>query len=151
MVLSRWYHKSFFNYLLYTPAIVIMQYQSHLFFYHPKKKEIYQTMVDEIIQLAPAWQPQRVMMDFEKDTINVFNRTFSAVELTREGPQVFKPFRPHLSAISRSQWGMKNLKRIHSLVPLFPSYDRFTRFSVYCKVFRKNSNDAFSIWKFAHR
>ncbi|CAF3304227.1 unnamed protein product [Rotaria sp. Silwood2] len=47
-----------------------------------KKEEIYQVMVDEIIQLAPAWQPQRVMMDFEKATINVFNRAFPIVELS---------------------------------------------------------------------
>jgi hypothetical protein len=64
---------------------------------------------------------------------------------------VFKLFRPHLLAISRPRWGMKNLKRIYSLAPLFPSYDRFTRFSAFCKVFRKNSNDAFSTWNFAHR
>jgi hypothetical protein len=45
------------------------------FFLLPSKKE-------EIIQLAPVWQPQRVMMDFEKATINVFNRTFPTVELS---------------------------------------------------------------------
>jgi hypothetical protein len=47
-----------------------------------KTEQIYQQMVNEIIQLAPAWQPQRVMMDFEKATINVFNHTFPAVELS---------------------------------------------------------------------
>ncbi|CAM4775069.1 unnamed protein product [Rotaria magnacalcarata] len=31
---------------------------------------------------APAWQPQRVMMDFEKATINVFKRTLRKVELS---------------------------------------------------------------------
>ncbi|CAF4150368.1 unnamed protein product, partial [Rotaria sordida] len=33
-------------------------------------------------ELVPAWQPQQVMMDFEKATINVFSRTFPAVELS---------------------------------------------------------------------
>ncbi|CAF2887331.1 unnamed protein product [Rotaria sp. Silwood2] len=47
-----------------------------------KKEELYQKMVDEIIQLIPAWQPHRIMMDFEKATQNVFERTFPAVELS---------------------------------------------------------------------
>ncbi|CAF1393552.1 unnamed protein product [Rotaria sordida] len=47
-----------------------------------KTEQIYQQMVNEIIQLAPARQPQRVMMDFEKATINVFNHIFPAVELS---------------------------------------------------------------------
>ena len=39
--------------------------------------------------------------------------------LKTEGPQMFKPFRLHLLAISRSQQDMNDLKRIHSLMPLF--------------------------------
>jgi hypothetical protein len=37
----------------------------------------------------------------------------------------------HLLVVSRPRWGMKNLRRIHPLVPLFSSYDRFIRFSAY--------------------
>ncbi len=43
---------------------------------------------------------------------------------------------------------MKQLKMIYSLRPLFPSYDRFTRFSNCYKVFRKVSNEVFSPSKF---
>ena len=47
-----------------------------------KSKQIYQKMANEILQLALAWQPQRVMMDFEKATINVFKRSFRKIELS---------------------------------------------------------------------
>ena len=45
-------------------------------------QQIYQKMTNEILQIAPAWQSQRVMMDFEKATINAFQRIFRTVELS---------------------------------------------------------------------
>jgi hypothetical protein len=71
--------------------------------------------------------------------------------LTTEHTQVFKPFSLHVSATSGPQWDTKNLKRIHPLAPYFPSYDHFTGFLTYYKVFRKNSNGAFSTRNFPHR
>ena len=47
-----------------------------------KSQQIYQKMTNEILQIAPAWQSQRVMMDFEKATINAFKRIFRTVELS---------------------------------------------------------------------
>ncbi|CAF1541239.1 unnamed protein product [Adineta ricciae] len=47
-----------------------------------KKEQIYQKMLDEIRQMVPAWQPRKVMMDFEKATQNVFERTFPGIELS---------------------------------------------------------------------
>ena len=46
-----------------------------------KSEQIYEKMTNEILQLAPVWQPQRVMMDLEKATINVFKRSFRKIEL----------------------------------------------------------------------
>ena len=34
-----------------------------------KSEQIYQKITNGILQLAPAWQLQRVMMDFEKATV----------------------------------------------------------------------------------
>ena len=45
-----------------------------------KSQQIYQKMTNEILQIVPAWQPQRVMMDFEKAMINAFKHTFRTVE-----------------------------------------------------------------------
>ena len=47
-----------------------------------KSQQIYQKMTNEILQIVPAWQPQRVMMDFEKATINAFKHTFRTIELS---------------------------------------------------------------------
>lgn len=47
-----------------------------------KSSQIYERMVNEILTLAPAWSPRRVMMDFEKASINVFNTKFPNIELS---------------------------------------------------------------------
>ena len=72
------------------------------------------------------------------------------LQLTREHIWVFKPFTLHLLATDRRQRGMKNLKRICPLVPLFSRYWIFKlhtkrdqneklSFLEHCRVFRRKS------------
>ncbi|CAF4625181.1 unnamed protein product, partial [Didymodactylos carnosus] len=39
-------------------------------------------MINEIVELVPTWNPQRIMMDFEKAAMNVFGGSFPGVELS---------------------------------------------------------------------
>ena len=39
-------------------------------------------MISESVQLVPTWNPQRMMMDFEKATINASSKNFPALQLT---------------------------------------------------------------------
>ncbi|CAF0898009.1 unnamed protein product [Adineta steineri] len=47
-----------------------------------KSGKIYTKMMNDIMQLIPAWSPQRLMMDFEKAAMNMITARFPRVELS---------------------------------------------------------------------
>ena len=47
-----------------------------------KSTQIYEKMIYEILTLVSTWQPQRIMMDFEKASMNAVSRRFPRVELS---------------------------------------------------------------------
>ena len=46
-----------------------------------KSGQIYEKMMNDIMQLVPEWSPQRMMMDFEKAAMNMIIGRFPTVEL----------------------------------------------------------------------
>ena len=52
-------------------------------------------MISEIVQLVPTWNPQRMMIDFEKATINAFSKNFPSLQLT----SLFFPSEPKYLSI----------------------------------------------------
>jgi hypothetical protein len=48
-----------------------------------KNTTTYQQMIHKILEFAPSWNPQNLMIDFEKAVMNVLSTTFPNASLTR--------------------------------------------------------------------
>ncbi len=47
-----------------------------------KNMTTYQEMINKILEFAPAWNPQTIMLDFEKAVLNVLSNSFPQVSLS---------------------------------------------------------------------
>ncbi|CAF3984236.1 unnamed protein product, partial [Rotaria sp. Silwood1] len=47
-----------------------------------KNATTYQEMINKILEFAPAWNPQTIMLDFEKAVLNVLSNSFPQVSLS---------------------------------------------------------------------
>ena len=47
-----------------------------------KSGQIYEKMMNNIMQLVPGWSPQRMMMDFEKAAMNMVSGRFPRIEMS---------------------------------------------------------------------
>lgn len=47
-----------------------------------KNTETYRRLIEEIIKVAPNWQPASIMVDFEQASINAFREKFPSVALS---------------------------------------------------------------------
>ena len=75
------FRKSFFQLF-----IIHALYREHVFpvlcvLLPGKSGQIYEKMMNDIMQLVPGWSPQRMMMDFEKAAMNMIIGRFSTIEL----------------------------------------------------------------------
>ena len=48
-----------------------------------KTGQIYEKMMNYIMELVPGWSPQRMMRDFEKAATNAVSGRFPGIELSR--------------------------------------------------------------------
>ena len=47
-----------------------------------KSGQIYEKLMNDIMQLVPGWSPQQMMMDFEKVAMNMIIGRFPTIELS---------------------------------------------------------------------
>ncbi|CAF1383841.1 unnamed protein product [Didymodactylos carnosus] len=78
----RLFLRFFINYMLYMPSIlghvvpVVYSLRSR------KNSDMYQRLINEIVEFAPCWFPDSILLDFEKACINVYDSSFVNILLS---------------------------------------------------------------------